>query len=57
MNEMLAIHGMNDYKIPHMGKASLLAKGILLRRIRVSEAAMAVAMQMVQDEFEIMSIA
>ena len=57
MNEMLAIHGMNDYKIPHMGKASLLAKGILPRRIRVSEAAMAVAMQMVQDEFEIMSIA
>ena len=57
LNEMLAIHGMNNYRIPHMGKESLLKKGLLPSRLRVSEAAMAVAMEMVPDMFEIMSIA
>ena len=57
LNEMLAIHGMNNYKLRHMGKESLLKKGLLPRRLRVSEAAMAVAMEMVPDMFEIMSIA
>lgn len=49
LNEILAIHGNNDYKIPHIGKASLLAQGLLPLRIRVADAAMEVAIKVTPE--------
>jgi hypothetical protein len=49
LNMILETFGSNEYTIPHIGKKSLHAAGILPKRIKVSEAAMVVARQVMPE--------
>jgi hypothetical protein len=52
LNKILESRGRNTYKIPHIGKKSLLAKGILPHRIKVSTASMVVAREFMPELVE-----
>jgi hypothetical protein len=49
LNEILESHGSNFYNIPHMGKEKMRREGLLPKRIKVSEAAMVVARQVMPE--------
>ncbi len=42
LDEILGVHGDNDYTLPHIGKEQMLNTGILPARIVASERAMSV---------------
>jgi hypothetical protein len=49
LNEVLESYGNNHYRIPHMSKEKLRREGRLPLRIKVSEAAMVVARQVMPE--------
>ena len=48
MEEILKIHGANDYEVPHMGKDAMLRAGVLPTRVEATDRAIEV-IQMVME--------
>ncbi len=48
MEEILKIHGANDFEVPHMGKDTMLRAGVLPTRVEATDRAIEV-IQMVME--------